>query len=329
MPLEQEVRFTLGRFVARPLLVCRAMRVAIATILGLVTIATLCACAAAPPSVLPTTIPTRDGLSCRAYTLASSRREPVRDVFLWMGGTGTGTSARVPETMRELLETLPVAFVTFDKPGIAASFGDPRSVTIDDDALARHTQGTLLECAERALDDSVARFGARVRWHLVGHSEGALLALFVYDELLASRPADAARVQSLVLSGLPLEPFAQMLKRQLADKPELARAVASCDWSVMRHLGVSCAYVRDAEARPSGRAMFERLAARAGAARFVVFAGARDAHTPAAPVRDLEAWSREHPELHLEFHYYDGDHRGTPEARRAMSEVLRRLARTP
>jgi len=258
-----------------------------------------------------------DGLACEAYVVA--QHEPVTDVFLWMGGTGTGTSARLPDDLAEFVRSRAVAFVTFDKPGVHATFGDPASVRIDDGPFQRHTQGTLIACAKRALALARQRFGPAVRVHLHGHSEGALIALYVLDEL---GPADAAHVSSLVLSGLPLEPFDELVRRQVAGHPVLARAIAACDWVAMRPTGVSCAYLRDAGARPSGRAMFERFATRAPAARFIVFAGSDDTNTPARFVHDLEAWNARDGHLALDVHDYEGAHHGTAASRREMAEVL-------
>lgn len=284
----------------------------------------LCALAAGcvPAAVPHTETPLRanDGLECQAYIL--SGRQPVTDVFLSMGGTGTGTMARLPAEMQELLASRSAAFVTLDKPGVHATFGDSSSVRIDDGPFQRHTQGTLLACARQALQLSLDQFGPAIRWHLRGHSEGALLALFLFDDLLATDPALAQRVKTLILSGLPLEPAAENTRRQLADHPVLERAVRACDWSVMRHLGVSCAYFRDAEQRPSGRAMFERLAARSPGVRIRVFTGNADINTPAHFVRDLEAWNAAQGHLDLQVRYYDGAHGGTPAVRRELTELL-------
>jgi pimeloyl-ACP methyl ester carboxylesterase len=276
----------------------------------------------APASVPRTEAPLRasDGLECQAYAL--SGREPVTDVFLSMGGTGTGTSARLPAEMQELLASRSAAFITFDKPGVHASFGDPASVRIDDGPFQRHTQATLLACARQALQLSLDKFGPAIRWHLRGHSEGALLALFLFDDLLATDPALAQRVKTLILSGLPLEPAADNTRRQLADHPDLARAVEACDWVVMRKLGVSCAYLRDAEQRPSGRAMFERIAARSPGVLIRVFAGNADINTPANFVRDLEAWNAVQGHLDLAVRYYDGARGGSPAIRREMTDLL-------
>lgn len=276
----------------------------------------------APASVPRTEAPLRanDRLLCQAYVQAG--REPVTDVFLSMGGTGTGTSAHLPAEMQALLASRLAAFVTFDKPGVHATFGDPSSVRIDDGPFQRHTQGTLLDCAQQALQRSLDRFGPNIRWHLRGHSEGALLALLLFDQLLDTDPNLAQHVKTLILTGLPLEPSATNTRRQLADHPALARAFAVCDWAVMRAQGVSCAYLRDAEQRPSGRLIFERIAARSPSVRIRVFQGNADVNTPAQLARELEAWNAAQGHLDLAVRYYEGAHGGSPAIRREMSELL-------
>jgi pimeloyl-ACP methyl ester carboxylesterase len=263
-----------------------------------------------------------DGLACREYVVEGAA--PIHDVVLSMGGTGTGTAAFLPDGERALVDAGGVAVIHFDKPGVRGTFGDPRSAQIDDATFRRHTQGALLACARDAVIRAVDRYGA-VRVLLRGHSEGALIALALYDDLLATRPELAARVRALILTGLPLEPFGELLARQLAPTPDLAAAIARCDWSVMRGLGISCAYLADAEARPSGRALFERLAARAAPAEVDVLAGTDDQNTPVRFVRDLEAWNAAQGHLDLHVRYYEGAHTGTPAARQELAALLARL----
>jgi hypothetical protein len=134
-------------------------------------------------------------------------------------------------------------------------------------------------------------------------------------------------VKTLLLSGLPLEPFDEIVRRQVAEMPDLARAVDACDWSTMKQrMGVSCGYLRDAGARPSGFTMFERLAGARLEVPIYVFEGNSDVHTPPRFVRQLEAWNEAHGHLDLRVRYYDGAHGGTPEVQREVSELLMRLA---
>jgi len=259
-----------------------------------------------------------DGLTCHVYIVADTA--PIREVVLWMGGTGTGSSAFVPDD----LHRPNVALVSFDKPGVRAPFGDPKSVRITDAIFLRHTQGTLLACARHALDRAVERFGD-VRIVLRGHSEGSLIALAVY----ASLERDVARrVRALVLSGLPVESFGELLRRQLADRPVLARAVADCDWPVMkRFAGVSCAYLADAETRPSVRAVMEQLAARGATVEIDVLAGVDDTLTPVRFVRELDAWNRASGHLDLHVYEYAGAHSASADGHRALIDVMDRVSR--
>ena len=234
-----------------------------------------------------------DALVCPGYLVWN--REPVRDVFLVVNGSGTLSNAFVNPTFEAVMRTGPVAYATFDKPGVRAPFGDPAALRRDDALFQRYTLGHGVACATEALRWARAQFGPTVRLHLRGHSEGTLIALYAYDSLLDSDPALASRISTLVLSGLAVEPFGDIVKRQVAGLPDgdrIRQALASCDWAVLeKRMGVSCAYVDDATRRPSGRAMFKRLAARAPPARFHVFQGTDDWHTPVAPVRALEAWN--------------------------------------
>ena len=271
-----------------------------------------------------------DALACPGYLVWNNA--PVRDVFLVINGSGSGSNAFVHPTFDGLLNSRPVAYSTYDKPGVSAPFGDPAAVRRDYATLERYTLGHGIACATEALRWARAQFGPSVRLHLRGHSEGALVALYLYDALLDGDPDTAARIATLVLSGLALQPIAELVEGQLAWLPDGARlrkALASCDWAVLKdRLGVSCAYMEDAARRPSGLDMFKRLAARAPGARFHVFQGTRDRNTPVEPVRALEAWNASSGHLPVAFHYYDGHHAGTDAAKTELSQVLTAIVST-
>jgi pimeloyl-ACP methyl ester carboxylesterase len=285
-------------------------------------------CAPRYQNVVERPLPSRDDLTCPGYLVWNGA--PVRDVFLVVNGSGIGSSAFVHPTFKTLIATGPVAYATFDKPGIRAPFDDPAAVRRDDATLARYTLGHGVACASEALRWAHERFGPAVRLHLRGHSEGSLIALYTYEALLDRDPALASRIETLVLSGLALEPFADILEHQLASMPEGGRVrqeLASCNWPALeKRLGVSCAYIEDATRRPSGRAMFERLAARSAAARFYIFHGTSDWNTPVAPVRAVEAWNASTGHLRMAFHYYEGGHAGSDEARAEVARLLESLA---
>jgi hypothetical protein len=265
-----------------------------------------------------------DTLACTGYVVWN--HEPVRDVFVVVNGSGTLSNAFVASSFDGVMSSAPIAYLTFDKPGVRAPFGDPAALRRDDAVLQRYTLGHGVACATEALRWARAQFGPTVRMHLRGHSEGTLIALYVYDALLDQDPELAAHIATLVLSGLAVEPFADILSRQLATLPDgdrVRQALATCDWTVLeKRTGISCAYVDDATRRPSGRAMFERLAARRPAARFHVFQGNEDWHTPVAPVRALEAWNASTGHLPIAFHYYEGGHEGSPAVRSELARLL-------
>jgi hypothetical protein len=290
-------------------------------LLGLVLVA---ACTPRYQHVVVRDLASADALTCPGYLVWN--REPVRDVFLVVNGSGILSNAFVHPTFEAIMSTSALGYATFDKPGIRAPFGDPAALRRDDATLQRYTLGHGVACATEALRWARAQFGPTVRLHLRGHSEGTLIALYVYDALLDRDPELAARIATLVLSGLALEPFADIVKHQLATAPagdRLRQALASCDWTVLeKRMGISCAYVDDASRRPSGRAMLERLAARAPAAQFHVFQGTDDWNTPVAPVRAFEAWNASAGHLRVTFHYYEGGHAGSESARSEMARLL-------
>jgi len=287
-------------------------------------------CAGSLNHVVQRDLPSKDGLTCRSY-LGWSRPD-VQHVLLWMGGTGLYSNAFVHPTAEDALNTNPAAYLTIDKPGIRAPFGDPAKLDINDNELQQYTQGHVLECARQALSWSQQQFGDAVQFHLRGHSEGTLVALFLYNKLLEEEPALAARVSSITLSGLGLEPFDALVARQLSELPAqqssaIRAGIETCDWGVLRNrLAVSCKYLEDAYARPSGRAVFEKIAPRAPSVRFFVFQANNDLHTPVRYVQELEAWNQQRGHLDLTFRYYAGAHVGAPpEIQREVSDLLVRL----
>jgi len=276
-------------------------------------------------------LPSKDGLTCRGYLGWNSTQ--VQHVFLWMSGTGVYSSAFIHPSVEDALRVNPAAYLTFDKPGIRAPFGDPAKLRVNDRELEQYTQAHMLECARQAMTWSEEQFGHAVHFHLRGHSEGSLVALFLYQKLLSDEPLLAARVSSLVLSGVGLEPFDVLIERQLSQMPAeqggaIRAAIQRCDWKALKpRLAVSCNYLKDAYARPSGRAVFESIALRAPPVSLFVFQGNNDSQTPARYARELEAWNNQVGHLHLTFRFYEGAHvGGPPEVKRELSDVLVRFS---
>jgi len=252
--------------------------------------------------------------------------EPVRDVLLVINGSGTLSNAFVQPALEGLLKTQRLAYSTYDKPGITAPFGDPAQVHRDYSIFERYTLGHGVACSTAALRWARERFGGSVRLHLRGHSEGSLVALSTYAALLEDDPETANAIATLILSGLPVDPFDRILEHQLAVLPDgrrLRAALAACDRAVLaERLGLSCPYVADATQRPSGRVLFEHLAERGARARIHVFQGNTDWNTPPEPVRALETWNASQGHLDMTFHYYQGGHQGSDEARSQIRRLL-------
>jgi pimeloyl-ACP methyl ester carboxylesterase len=284
------------------------------------------ACAPSYQQVVERSLQSRGGLDCTGYLVWN--REPVRDVFLVINGSGNLSNAFVHPSFEEILGTHQVAYATYDKPGIRAPFGDPAAVRRDYATFERYTLGHGTACAMSALRWAQQQFGASMRLHLIGHSEGTLVALYAYEALLDEAPALAAQIGTIVLSGLALEPIADILRRQLAELrggERIRAAFASCDQSVLNDspfAGTSCAYLEDAAGRPSGRAMFERLATRAPTARFHIVHGKNDLNVPVRHVRVLEEWNARAGHLPISFHYVEWGHTGNAAARAEVTRLL-------
>ena len=311
-------------------LAVRADRLLVLVALGLLALASSGCAGHSLRKVVQRDLPSKDGLTCRGYLGWNS--PDVQHVFLWMSGTGVYSSAFIHPSVEDALNVNPAAYLTFDKPGIRAPFQDPAKLSVNNDELAQYTQGHMLECARQAMTWAQEQFGPAIQFHLRGHSEGTLIALFLYDKLLSDEPMLGARVSSVVLSGLGLEPFDALIERQLSEMPAeqsgvIRAAIQNCDWEALRkRLAISCKYLEDAYARPSGRSVFESLALRAPTVSFFVFQGNNDSQTPVRYVRELEAWNNRLGHLDLTFRYYEGAHvGGPPEVKRELSDLLVRL----
>src|SRR4051812_18638236 len=81
-------------------------------------------------------LPSKDGLTCRGFLGWNS--PDVQHVLLWMSGTGVYSSAFVHPSAEAALQVNPVAYLTFDKPGIRAPFRDPAKLSVNDDELAQY-----------------------------------------------------------------------------------------------------------------------------------------------------------------------------------------------
>lgn len=308
----------------------RARTRALSALLALFGATRIAGCAPRYQHVAERPLSSDGGLTCPGYL--AWNHEPVRDVFVVINGSGNLSNAFVHPSFEEILGARRVAYATFDKPGIRAPFGDPAAARRDDSSFARYTLGHGVSCAIEALRWARERFGPSMRLHVIGHSEGTLVALYAYEAVLDADPALAAQLRTFVLSGLALEPVAEIFARQLAELrggERIRAAFASCDQGVINSspfAGTSCAYLEDAAGRPSGRAMFERLVTRATPARFHIIQGVDDRNTPVRHVRDLETWNAGDRQLPITFHYVEGGHTGNAAVRGVVTRLLRDIA---
>jgi hypothetical protein len=299
----------------------------VAVLLGLLGATFIAACAPGYQHVVDRKLPSTGGLECAGYL--AWNQEQVRDVFLVISGSGNRSNAFVHPSFEEIVSTQRVAYATYDKPGIRAPFGDPAAVRRDYAIFEKYTLGHGKACAIESLRWARERFGPSVRLHVIGHSEGTLVALYAYEAVLDEDPALAAQLGTIVLSGVALESIADIFARQLAELrggDHIRAAFASCNQAVINNspfAGTSCAYLQDAAGRPSGRAMFERLAARSPAIRFHIVHGESDLNAPVIHVRALEHWNVSTGHLSITFHYVEGGHTVNPAARAEMTRLLR------
>jgi pimeloyl-ACP methyl ester carboxylesterase len=304
----------------------RGVAQGVVILLGLFGAALVPACAPRYQHVAARQLRSSGGLECPGYLVWD--QEPARDVFVVIAGSGTLSNAFVHPALEETIHTRQVAYLTFDKPGIRAPFGDPAAARRHDAVLQRYTLGHGTACAVEALRWARERFGDSVRLHFAGHSEGSLVALYAYEALLDEEPALAGQVKTLVLTGLALESVPDIFERQLAELrggDRLRAAFASCDQAVINDspfAGTSCAYLEDAAGRPSGRAMFERLATRASTARFQIVHAESDLNTPVSHVRALEEWNAVAGHLPIAFHYVEGGHTANMAARAEVTRLV-------
>ena len=284
-----------------------------------------CGCATTQAQIETHALRSIDGRTCRGYF---TWRGPVEHVLFAMNGTGAKSNAFLPPPLEGIVSDRAVLYATFDRPGITATFGTPDNASTDQAVLEAVTQTQLLACANAAVHWISERFGSTLHLHLRGHSEGALLSLMLYRELVAQEPTLAAQIETLILTGTPLEPFRTIIESQLVvfdehDGGALRTAVSGCDWPTMREkLGVSCAYLEDAYAQPSGREVFQSLAEARAPAQIYLFHGTQDWNAHVEPVRELERWVQTQP-LKVHFSYYEGGHNDPPAiARQELNTLL-------
>jgi pimeloyl-ACP methyl ester carboxylesterase len=278
---------------------------------------------AAVPST--TTVQSLQGRVCAAYLhLPSAEPGAVRAIVLEQHGSGPYSMAS-PKALdpagRYFIERDSVAVVAIDKPGVRGDPADPERIDVDTAAYDAYLVGDLVDCAANALAWAAALPLAKQEppIFLKGHSEGAYVAVRVYAKLNVEGSPLVPRIRALLLSGVPVEGQKTVIDRQLSaeswsSRRKIRRAIKEGDNDVLhRWAGVSSAYVRDAEAVEPLSRIFDSLARIRPKARFELFQGLEDAHTPPAPVQALEADNerrveKNEPALDLRVRYYAAGH---------------------
>ncbi len=281
-----------------------------------------------------------EGRACRAYLSFPSGKDRL-PVVLDLEGTGLYTmSVGVldPAVEEALVRRRSVAVVAFDKPGLEP---DPESrVRVDMTVYARHTQADLAACAANALSWAAARreTDPDKGIFLRGHSEGALVAVRVYKRLLESGSPAAGRIKALLLSGLPMRRWADILALQnrafypkglaeLAEARERDAIDRGDDVFLLMKCELPAAYLRHALLQESLAETLEGLAPLRPPARFLFFQGREDSNVQASAVEAFERSNAERgrqgrPALDLSVRYYDAGHSLNEAAVKDLSSFL-------
>jgi pimeloyl-ACP methyl ester carboxylesterase len=172
-------------------------------------------------------------------------------------------------------------------------------VRVDDAQYNAYVQDDLVQCSVEALQWVTERYGgsagAQPYVLLSGHSEGAQVSLRLLNRLAQSHDALAARVRGLFLSGLPMTDWKRMLGAQLSehDRQTFFTAFQRKDDHVLRTFGnLSAHYLQSVFAQETLDATLEQLAERGTDARFFIYQGLYDHHTPPGPIMDFVARNR-------------------------------------
>jgi hypothetical protein len=271
-----------------------------------------------------------DGKSCQTYLHVDTETRAA-PLALSLQGTGiysTGNTARIDPALRRLVHKKRVAVVTLDKPGIAAD------ASVDDDAYNRYTQEDLILCAYNALRWARETAPAPLAQDLYfsGHSEGSQVLTRLYRHLVAKEPVLASRVKMLVLSGLPMDDWRQMLDGQLGErhKARFWAGFLGRDDSILRAFGgLTFYYLSNVFAQEPLRKTLESLWSLDVRVPLRIFQGLLDRNTPAESVKafveaNAARRQRGEPALDLTARYYKAGHSLNSEAIRDIEADLER-----
>jgi hypothetical protein len=126
------------------------------------------ACAPRYQHLVERDLASTDSLTCPGYLVWT--REPVRDVFVVINGSGTLSNAFIHPSFEGVMSTHPVAYSTYDKPGIRAPFDDPAPASRND--ALRNDSNTPVEPvrALEAWNASQGRLAMEFHYYDGGHA---------------------------------------------------------------------------------------------------------------------------------------------------------------
>jgi alpha-beta hydrolase superfamily lysophospholipase len=271
-----------------------------------------------------TTVQAASGRSCLAFLQASPGAQGL-PLVVASHGSGIYTNVHDRFPVGDAVRAGRVALLSVDKPGVRPNPDKPGEPLVDDPAYNAYTRADLVDCAAAGLawarsQPAVAPEGPLV---FFGHSEGALVALALLDQLHAKAPAEAARVRGLLLSGTPTLAFSATLADQVgvrtARKIE-ALARAGGDAELREFGGIGAGTLADMLDAHPYEALLGALAARGAPTSITLFHGEDDRNCDPEAVRSSFAsrWERHHPAdrrpLRLQLRRYpEAGHHGNAE----------------
>lgn len=271
---------------------------------------------------------TKGRLACTAYLhFPDGPFTGPYPLLLDQDGTGLYTTAipfgaKTPDDPGApgyLLRAAKAAVLTIDKPGIRPAPDTTAGFQIDHAIYDRHTQRDLVACVLVALRKVAERTDVKPDgWILSGHSEGAQVVVRAYRSLIEKEAEFAKRIHLVSLSGLPMEPWREMIGRQLENRPEARAkfwaAYARRDDAALFRLGpVGSEYWRDVFSTTPLVTDLRDLARREVKAGFAIFQGTHDKKVSPTSVTKFEEWNRRSasegkPALRLSARYYPAGH---------------------
>lgn len=274
--------------------------------------------------------------------------KPDLPLLLDMQGTGLYTQSQGEFSVpgRRLSNAGKMNVLVIDKPGISYDSKFVSDSTYDQFALdvekfSKYTIDDLAACGVHALQWAIESQKAvnPAKIFLQGHSEGAIMMALVLESLIAKNSELAKRVDSLILTGTPLDPFKEVLfgqlrrnyqsglKEMLIAHVEKAVVVGD-DAFLIDRFKVSSSYLKTAFSKPALSETLLSLATKRKGTKFFFFHGLEDGNVPVASVKAFEKQIQDparagNPSFDATFNYYkDAGHGLSMEA---MDDIVKAI----